>query len=464
MMRWLLALAALIASPAAAQLNLPAQLTYSVTDPTPTYPVPADAEMPPAISETYDVSQLTTTTSTNFVASNYQGSQAKARFTCVPNDTVAYIDQLRGPGQQPFGHGHGPFFGGTSVSKDITTWPQLRAAAQAKSAAGVLAATCPGDRINGSLYWQPWVMKPNALGDGVTRLKKVNLITLYYVIDKPEAAATTERLRRGFGAVFGMNMDDPDMLAFKALIAKANQTNPQIQLQFNEVSHGEWVCDGDSNVYPALANYDGTPMFQCAAGKTLYARVSSNVCWNGHLRSADGYSHIIPQVRAGQDGQLHCPAEYPYKLPQIETIFRYSHLGPSDYSKWRLSSDDHAAMITGRAFRNGESLHTDYIFGWDERFSDDWQCALGMKVPGRLCTVAEGGTGPHDLDYSTTGPRGQNGPVTRLLSDSVVPNSGGKVLIDLGRNFTGAQASDWLDMPTLGTSQPVKGPVKIHVH
>lgn len=454
MFRYLALALALVAVPAAAQLNLPPQLTYDFTpnqpDPVPSTPPPAEKEMRPRPAQTQDLSSLLTTTSTSYrsvVAGT--SDQAKVRFTCGDSRVAAYIDQLRGPGKQPFSHLHN-FFGGLTVQKDTTTYADLRRAALKKAARGVQASNCPAEWAQGSLYWAPAILVPNALGDGVARVKKHNLVTLYYYFDKIEDAQLGQFFRPGFGTVFGYNMDDPGWTQMAARVNAWNQGHSQTQLQFIAPS-GHWKCE---DVGVEVDSLEDLP--SCPTDKQILASIVSNSCWNGHLRAPDGYSNMIPAVRAGIDGKPHCPREYPWRLPTIETIFRFSHRGVADYSTWYLSSDAHAATILGAPVKRGSTLHTDYIFGWDTRLSDDWQCGLGIQIPGRTCT-------PHDMDYSTIG-ADANGVVHRLLSDSVLPNTGGKLLVDLSVRHTGASPSDWLTVPGMTPPPPSKGAIPLHVH
>lgn len=441
----LIVFAALLTPVAAtAQLNLPAQLTYTVgqaRDPIPAGPVPADSEMPPAIAaDTDDATGFEVAdSSVDFKTVTAGADQAKVRFTCVVNNKLGYVDPVRYPGMQPAGHLH-TFFGSKAVSKDVSSWTQLRNTARANKAAGVVSATCPGDFINNSLYWLPSFKKLNALGDGVTRVKYPDLITLYYQIDDIANAFRFERLRPNLQMIFGINMDDPDMVAFNTRVAAANtRSGNTLGLETNTVARTFYNCAGSGGTFDAITQPDGTPNFQCPTDQFIEQIVTSNGCWNGHLRSVDGYSNTIPEVRSSIDGKLHCPLEYPYRLPQIQQIARYSHLGVNDYKNWVNDADAMMATVLGRPVGHGQAAHMDYIYGWREIEGVAWQCAIGIQFPGRTCT-------PHEGNFNTIGPIVEGGPVFRLIGDAV-PTSGGKPIAPINKKYTGAKLSDWLNMP-----------------
>lgn len=451
----LMALIAVLVTPvaAAAQLNLPSKLTYTVgleRDPRPAGPVPADSEMAPIATETTSlVGYIGATGADEYLdVSNKPGYQAKARFTCAETGIVGYLDQIRLPGLRPAGHLH-DFFGGMSVDKDITTYAQIRADALRLHAAGKIASRCPGDFINPSLYWKTALTKPNAMGDGVRRVKRSNLITLYYEIDHPEEAKWLEYLRPGIKLLFGRNMDDPNMLRLKALVDAAQAANPSLALKWTGPAHGDFRCGDSQDRYESLANADGSAAFTCPTSEQIFETVTSNECWNGHLSAPDGYSNTIPAIHSDADGKDHCPLEYGYRLPRVSQTARYSHLGPDDYRQWECSADQMMATTLGQPVKGCASLHMDYVFAWLKAISDRWQCAIGLPIPGRDCSV------PHAMQFDTIGPN-ENGVIERLVKE-VTPTSGGKPLVDLNTAYTGKKLSDWGNMPAMSMPPHVMG-------
>lgn len=444
----------LAASPAAAQVNLPPQLTYDPNenygpDPGP----PSDATPEPDFTETHVTTGMIEDdgqSSPNYVYHAPGTDQSKARFTCSGNSVAAYVDQIRGPGQKPFGHLH-DFMGIKGADATTVTYAQYRQLATERVAAGLIVSSCPGAALNGSNYWDPALIVENALGDGVTRVKKRNFTTLYYQFDNSLQAAIAKPFKPGYREIFGRNMDDPDMTQFKARVDAAKAANPValsgIGFGTNDIARGFWGCETGGGA-ETLAKLDGTPAFECPATAFLTYTVTGHHCWNGKLSSLDGFSTTLPELFNGNNGKKLCPKEYRWRKPQIQVATRFSHRGSADYSKWKFSSDAHVATLLGRAVGNGFSGHVDYIYGWRKPHGEAWQCAIGIQFPGRTCTT-------HALNFNTIGPLVEGGNIMRLTQPSSV--------IDLSKQYFGKKLSDWTTLPPISRADQVKGDINLNV-
>lgn len=450
---WLAALFSLVASSAAAQMNLPPKLTYQgqAGTPIPAGPLPALAQMPPAFNETYTPTAAMVTTEAPQMRLVSGTEQSKARFTCSGAKLLGYVDQIRGPNKRPYGHLH-QFFGLRDIDAFKPTFTQMREAAHSLLAAGKMVTTCPGSAINGSRYWLPPFVVANAMGDGVARAKPFDYITLYYENDHANEAFKLQPFLPGFQIIFGRNMDDPYMLQFRQRVVDAQLADPTLGFPntlagtAGMIAQGSYSCEDTpaAGSHDSLANLDGSKKFECPTNKRIFVTVKSNECWSGNLSSPDGFSNTVPRIRSSNHG-LMCPKEFPYLIPAVVQIARYSHKG--DYHTWRLPSDDHLQTLLQTPVTNGWSVHMDYQYGWDhERFGINWQCNIGIQFAGRTCN-------PHDLDFNTIGSDGKGGPAYRLFQN-----------VDFGLYQTGTKLSHWITMPPIASTTQAKGSATFHAH
>lgn len=405
----------------------------------------ASGGTPPAL--TYEpadipttVSQSGWTTTSGVVAPT--GTQAKFR-TTLNVSHVATVDPIRGLGKKPYGHCH-TFFGnmGTNERSDYTS---LRSAQTAMSSAG-------GGPLNLTAYWFPCVMKANALGDGITRVKKPNYIIVYYVVEYAEVTRNV-RLPRGLRYILGTNMDDPNEVSWKAEIAAANAAavtgGGAGGWAYNAIGGSEsngwhgWVCEASGERKRFLTNADGSSSFVASAGaggscpssSKIYAELGAPQCWDGNnLASPTGYKHFRGFIRQTGSGRSNiCPTGF-WFVPRLEMKIFFSHQGAEDYTKWFCASDEAAATAAGDSTystQHCKSMHTDWFGAWDYPTMTQWM---------ENCNGVNGVTG-HECDYSSIN------TTTRLITDSNSPDGSRNPQVNLGHDFTGASASDWLTLP-----------------
>jgi Domain of unknown function (DUF1996) len=419
---------------------VPRTVTYPVdVAPYPPGPVIGDGSTPsggtpPAFS--VEPAEIATTVSvagwtTDQLVEAPIGSEAKFR-TIINASHVGVFDPIRFPGKEPAGHCH-TFFGNRGTSKD-STYTSLRTNQ-------TVGSTAAGGPLNLTAYWYPCLLKPDAMGDGITRIKKPNLMIVYYTTDY-RIVTQNVRIPRGLSYILGVNMDDPDDTQFKAEIAAANDASGaaggQRGYKYNDIPGAEsngwhgWVCDATGARSKFLANADGSDALNdCPATSLIYADATGPVCWDGqNLSSPSGYKHVRYEIQETNSGRADiCPSGW-WRIPNLKLKVVFSHQGKTDYTKWRLSSDD-MATFAGHPTRNGESFHTDWFGAWDYPTMLTWM---------RNCNGIEGVQG-HQCDYSTIS------PAARMISDSPAPDGSRNPQVVLSNNFTGAVASDWFDMP-----------------
>ena len=376
---------------------------------------------------------------------------------------VLYDDPIRNYGQPGTSHCHA-FFGNRSINA-YSTYTTVRSHR---------SSTAAGGELNATGYWAPCVQK--VIG-GSTYAIKYNYVVVYYNTLDNSLRAQFQRLPRGLRYVLGFNMDDPDDTIVKKEIAAANAqpgTAGRYSIQPSGDGHGilGWQCvDGASaanNQYElALKENNGTDPWQnqygvtCASG-TFLMTVRGPDCWDGkNLWSPGGYQHLRYRIKdnLASGDQLVCPNGW-YMIPELQLLFTYTQNGVSDYSTWRLSSDDMAATKLNslptctagyanapcndgggvRTIRNGESFHTDWLGGWDDATMVAWQTN---------CLGILGGVTAHQCEPS-------------LFSSTNGLNYGPLPDGNTVTTTTVHSTTDTSDMVKLGSAH--KGPVTMHHH
>jgi hypothetical protein len=364
---------------------------------------------------------------TTFVAHTGMEKKFRTSINGLATGGAIRADALRAPGQTVSGHCHVPF--GNSGFAGTNTYKSLR------SSQGPGVSTSAGGPLNETSYWVPCSTKPDVLGSGITKVKKIDLVSVYYVSWNEDIDMWTTP--RGFSGVFGTYMDDPQNLKWKAEL-NANVT-------WIGKGFSGWKCDSTAESHGSLANFDGTDRFTtpCPTSSPIRAVLSSAGCWDGiNTRSSDGYAHTRRQV--SYIGPLGCARNW-YGIPEIQYQVIYSHTG--DYYLWDLDSDA-AATATATAlagtsvvFRRGESFHGDWQPAWDwPTFLDFHRNCIGAKE-----TFADAYT-PHQCDYSTINTS------QRLLSDATAPDGGRNPQVNISNSFNGDVAGEWWDLPALTAS------------
>lgn len=86
-------------------------------------------------------------------------------------------------------------------------------------------------------------------------------------------------------------------------------------------------------------------------------------CWNGRdLTAPDHKSHMAyPNAQSRT-----CPASHPVALPEISYVMHFPVPAGRSTTNWRLASDNYVGG------RGGNSMHGDWINGWDPEFPPVW--------------------------------------------------------------------------------------------
>ena len=352
---------------------------------------------------------------------------------------AATLDPIRGPGRYPYGHAH-QFFGKINMDQN-TDYKKLRSNYTTTS-------TCAGGTLNSTLYWFPCPMKQNVFGDGITRCKKADLVSIYYTRETAFAPRTT-RFVPGLNMIGGMNMDDITDSLQTAEIAAANAKGGAAGYATRGHGGPIWQCLGGS--YTAdnfLANTDGTDALgNCSSSDQIEVSLSLPQCWDGkNLSSPGGYKHMRYMIKETNTDAYVCPLGW-WQLAEIRIKISFSHQGAADYTKWRLSSDDAAAAACGCFIRNGESFHTDWMNGWKDSVMVQFQS---------FCNGLDGSAGK-ECANSTINSTG-NG---RLIVTEAAPDSSRNPQVNLTQRLTGTSASDWF---TLGNETKARPRLRFRRH
>lgn len=342
--------------------------------------------------------------------------EAKARFTCASSH-IGANDPLRAYGQPGASHLH-QFFGNPNVDA-FSTYDSLRH--------NTVNGTCSGGILNNTAYWFPCFIKQ--MPDGSKNCVRAQRLVLYYNEGNLALVPSLQRVFRGFGYVMGFNMDDPDDTAVKAEVARANQESVAAggrdTYQYTGNGFGGYSCHLKDNsgtlvngsgpgspvpggeIQPYLANEDGSPtMPNCPAGAQIRASVVGPTCWDGvNLQSyPSGYKHVRHGIRE-RDYAVEdiCPTGW-YRIPRVQITFWFDYDDVADFTSWRLSSDDHAAMVAGHPIPNGASFHTDWFGGWDYGTEENPGVMLQWMHNCNGVRRPDGTNTPHDCDSSTFSP------------------------------------------------------------
>lgn len=367
------------------------------------------------------------------------GSEKKFR-TQLNEMKVGRFDPMRAPGQSISGHCH-TFFGNSTVTGS-STYKSLRTD-QTPGNSGAA-----GGLLNLTGYWNPCLTVTNALGDGVTRVKKGNLMTLYYVGWRD--SLTMWDRPRGFTEIFGTNMDDYDDTRDKGELG-ANAGWVGNGWKASNTGTVGWQCTSTGESHNILANFDGTDAFTtpCPSSSSMYAIVAGRGCMDGvNLRSATGYGHTRNIVRNNSSGQLTCADNW-YPMVQVIEKTNYTFAATGDMKNVRLDSDDAAGLTATppSTLRNGSSYHGDWFGAWDYPTMQAWM----HYCNGSKSTSTDSFT-PHECDSSTID--GTNRMKGGVNGDNA-PDGSRTPQVVLSNNFNGDVSNEWWDLP--GTSSSPTG-------
>lgn len=361
-----------------------------------------------------------------------------------------------------------------------STWTTLRASP---------GSSCGGGPLNGTLYWEPEVIKklPSGLQVGI----KPDVIDFYYV-DLVGGGMTW--LRRDLAFILGTNPLDYNDTARRAEYAAQGYVypgGPETPAGFQG-----WQCINDNlapvtvsdqsamrspYIDPQTGDYikleyarhlrapDGSDPFQgtCTSG-TLILNLSAPECWDGHnLRAPDGRGHFAHAARV--NNQVACPSmmvngvrQYYRKVPALGVKSEFRHSGFSDYGQWYFSSDRLNPASTpadtsskdpcrrvGPWFCNGSTAHADWMGGWKTSIMDEWQLNC-LAIPVRGATPPAQGNDCND---------GRLSQFRKLKTGGPSPNSaltGGCTTI-LGCHDASVGGANRIRIPGAGEEGPFEG-------
>ena len=284
------------------------------------------------------------------------------RFFCLPGQ-VLKDDPVALPGQPGASHLH-QFIGNTGANAN-STYASLRTSG---------GSTCDNrgqpTALNRSSYWMP------AMLDGMGNVVRPDTVLVYYkqlpasspYCGAPDATHTgyCTALPNGIRFIFGYNMKtmtggptDTGSWDYWALTFECTDRSRNQLASVNGVYHTipEVVAAG------------------CPAGAWLKVGLDAPTCWDGkNLDVADHRSHVVyaSGVGVGASGQRACPLDHPYRLPGIAYSWFFNTDANFLAGRWRLSSDDMLAQMTGKPVVAGTTLHMDYFEAWSPIAKARW--------------------------------------------------------------------------------------------
>ncbi len=275
------------------------------------------------------------------------------RITCRPGQLLK-DDPVVSPGKPGVAHLHQ--FAGSKGTNAFTTYATLRT---------VGGTTCGTDAapVNRSAYWFP------AMLDGAGNVVLPDYFNIYY---KQLPKTNSNCLMRSAGCV-----PLPNGLKFIAGYDMARMANDGAQLYFEC-----WHDDITSTSVPGTGRtrtLDALVKQGCPAGALVIAQIVSQECWDGkNADSADHRSHVAYNDGTGVNvgdqngGGQRCPKGW-YLIPDIFVRMVFTTDANFVAGKWRLSSDDMLAQMTGQPVAAGTTLHFDYMEGWSPTVKAMWQ-------------------------------------------------------------------------------------------
>lgn len=449
MKRLLLAIAALISTPAFGQAwdhsdwldgSVPVR-DWSVDSTLPTGAAPADAYEPEDEADPIDDTPwiITTDGSSDYLTDPIAAGrdlERKFRILCGAG-AAKYLDPILFPGvAPPIGHRHEGI--GNAAWSQNSTWTSLRASP---------SSSCSGGPLNGTIYWEPELLQD--LPSGVTAGRKPSAATFYYVNGIIGQSQNLTWLRRNFRFIGGMDPNNFNDTARRAEYTAGGLEYPGSPS--HSAGWGGWQCFAHDNLGGNAVTVTRTEsMLQNRTGgnQSGYARhlkaadgsdpwggnctgsvaspgklilnLTAADCWDGHnLGSPNGREHVAYMARSGDNVRTDvCPrvtvngvVQQYRKVPKLQAKTEFWHSGPSDYTNLYFGSDRMNAPETaadptsfdecrraGPYFCNGATAHFDWWNGWDSAVADEWQReCLGITVRGVAPT-----NGPAECNTSQT--------------------------------------------------------------
>lgn len=225
-------------------------------------------------------------------------------------------DSLIYPGQVGRAHLH-MYFGNTGSNANSTA-ESIRTAGN---------STCRGGIANRSTYWVPALIDAT---DG-------------HVVSMDRADVYYKTGYGNFGRDASIKPIPPGLRMIAGDMMKTTQDNYKSGPAF-------FTCGGQKQGYiPA----------NCTSG-TLEVELHFPQCWNGQTLTAPDHKSHMAYANNG------CPASHPVALPEISYVMHFPIPAGRNTSNWRLASDNYVGG------RGGNSMHGDWINGWDATLPPIW--------------------------------------------------------------------------------------------
>ena len=297
-----------------------------------------------------------------------------------------YDDPIAAPNEKNGAHLH-MFFGNTKTNYTTLDGPLLTASG---------GGTCNGFALNRSAYWVPALMD----GNDNTALVPQSII-VYYKTRKvckdmggnPRTNCQAKQGRPNVPAnPAGIDHSAYDVLEMPQGLELISGNKVGVNLNnladSEDSQHVFWSC-GSSGFVLGKKRFNRIPSKrECldlarAEGRdqskvTINATVYFPQCWVGDANSNGTYSEDeltsddpfnwthVRQVSVDEK----CPAEAPYRIPQLSFLLYWSLDDVDETTDWYLSSDkNHNGDFIGR---RGGTLHADWMAGWDENTMETW--------------------------------------------------------------------------------------------
>lgn len=292
-------------------------------------------------------------------------SEGAFRFTCGGEGPLSYDDPVVYPGKPGASHLHHVW--GNTKFDSFTGPAELAANAETNCNYGPYS-------VNRSSYWMPALVH-----DGKTVIKP-DLVAVYY----KRSARGGKQCDPNSPDFVGICTELPNDIRFVFGWDVARPTAP--------VKGASWYCTGGTGGH--FKTLTEVWASGCKAGDTLVADTTAPDCWKGPglLDAADHRSHMAYSGWYTDDGKRHCPAGYPYLIPQQENKAMWT-VTADMVGRIGLSSDH---MLAGA--QPGQTLHADYMEKWDARVKTLWHAHCIDK--GLSCNGGDLGNGQQVIGAS----------------------------------------------------------------
>ncbi len=245
------------------------------------------------------------------------------RIVCAPSH-MNNDDPIVYPGQLGRAHHH-TFFGNTNIDYKTNV---VTISEQGNS-------TCKGGIMNRSSYWVP---------------SMINTVTNAPILPDETIFYYKKHLRIPFSVPVSVPPKGLRMIAGNMFAKTATE------------SKALFTCQPPSGSGQVMTGWHKS-IQNCALGWDMQMTVSFPMCWDGvNLDSPDHQSHMAYNSNTNTSANK-CPATHPVALPHVEVNFKYKSTTATDFTKWRLSSDNYDKSLPA-----GYSSHSDWINGWNQTF------------------------------------------------------------------------------------------------